>query len=282
MAAEEQRLNEMHRKDSPDKKMEIMNSTEEGVPKEEALDGEPSFEGQLEVIESNTRENQQAIIKLSEAISSNREKLAAIRKELGMPAAEEDSHDVVAKQAQLEQLQENQQVLEEQKEELIRKQERDRLIREEKQRIFQGKISGLFEELRNIDPQDLESLFATGMTRNGQQMESRAMGRAVDPETAKSLTQAFKEGISLLPELIKQLPDLLKQFDEELTKQAEEQVDQKIEEAKKQKEEEDQSAESPETEEGEKGLAEEGDLDDSKKTEESKPGAIIDNTPGNQ
>ena len=138
-----------------------------------------------------------------------------------------------------------QEALEKQKEELISQQEKERLIREEKEKILQEKLDELFKEFEALNPRDFESIFKSGKTREGRNVESPSMGE-LDPEIAKSLAKAFKEGIKLLPKILETLPELLKKFDEDLIKEATERVEQKLEEEKQKMEEEQKKGEKPE------------------------------------
>ena len=135
----------------------------------------------------------------------------------------------------LEKLQAEQKALEKQKEKLISQQKKERLIREEKEKILQEKLDELFKGFEALTPRDFESIFKSGRTREGRNVESASMGE-LDPEVAQSLAKAFKEGIKLLPKILEALPELLKKFDEDLTKEATERVEQKLEEEKKMEE----------------------------------------------
>lgn len=109
----------------------------------------------------------------------------------------------------------------------ISKEERERLIEEEKQKIWQEKIDHLFEEFKDLAKTDLESILRTGRMENGSTYESKSMG-ALKPETAQGFAQAFEQGMRLATEILKNLPDIINEFDEELTKEAEERVDKRI------------------------------------------------------
>lgn len=210
-------------------------NTEMVAKEEDSKPDEQPLEEQLEIIEKETEANQQEVVKLTESIAKNKAQLAAIRKELGLPDVEENSQDATAKEGKLEQLREKHEAIERQKEELISKQEREGLIKKEKEKILQERVNVLFSEFEDMAPEERESVRATGKKRTGEQMESHAMGGVIESETAMTLAEAFKEGVRLLPGLIKKMPELLQQLhqiNEELTKQAEERVDKKIEEKK--------------------------------------------------
>ena len=105
-------------------------------------------------------------------------------------------------------------------------------MEEEKEKILQEKLDEIFKEFEAFTSRDLQSIFKSGKTRGGKNIESSSMGE-LDPEIAKSLAKAFKEGIKLLPQILELLPDLLKKFDKDLTKEAKERLEKKMEEDKK-------------------------------------------------
>lgn len=227
---------------NPDKKPEPELAPEglDGLNLEKGLEKpEISPEEQVENLKEETEARQEEIIKLTESVEGTKVKINEARESLGLPPTEEDPPSVSSDKEKLEKLQAEKEGLEKQSEELISKREKERLIREEKEKILQEKIDGLFKEFESLNPQDFESIFKTGKNKEGGKMESGAMG-ALDPETAKSLASAFKEGIKFLPKILESLPELLKKFDEDLDKEAEERVNKKLEEEKKKIEEEEQ------------------------------------------
>jgi len=139
------------------------------------------------------------------------------------------------------------------KEEERLEQEREKMIREEKEKILQEKLDELFKEFEALSSRDFGSILRSGKTREGRNVESSSMGE-LNPEIAKSLAGAFKDGVKLLPKIIEALPDLLEKFDEDLTREATERVDKKLEEEKQKKEgkpEESKPEEQPKASEGE-------------------------------
>lgn len=223
-----------------EKKQEIELTPEEleklKVEEQEIEHRELSPEEQLKNLESEHEIRQQEISQLTESVKGTKAKLSEAREKLGLAPIEEESQSVLSDKERIEKLQSEQEVLEEQKEELINQQEKEHLIREEKEKILQEKLDELFKEFDALDPRDFESIFKSGKTREGRNVESLSMGE-IDPEVAKSLAKVFKEGIKLLPKILEALPELLKKFDEELTKEATERVEQKLEEEKKKMEE---------------------------------------------
>jgi len=209
-------------------------------------------EEQLKNLENKIEVRQQEITELTESIEGTKAKLNEVREKFGLPPSEEQPPSVLSDKEKLAKLQAEQEALEKQKEELIDQQEKERLIREEKEKILQEKLDELFKEFETLAPRELESIVRSGKTREGRNVESSSMGK-LDPEIAKSLAKAFKEGIKLLPKVLEVAPELLKKFDEDLTKEATERVEQKLKEKKQnmeEKPEEPKSEEKPEIPEG--------------------------------
>jgi len=176
---------------------------------------------------------QQKMTRLTESIEGTKAKVNEAREKLGLPPDEEEPPSTFSEKDKLEKLKAEQEALEKQKEELISQQEKEQLIREEKEKILQEKLDELFKEFEALNPRDFESIFKSGKTREGGNVESKSMG-SLDPEIAQSLAKTFREGIKLLPKILEALPELLKKFDEDLMKEATECVDKKLE-AEKQK-----------------------------------------------
>jgi hypothetical protein len=209
----------------------------EGGQEQVAEKPELSPEEQLKNLESEAEAKQAEMTRLSESIEGTKSALNAAREKLGLPLIEEDPPSVFSEKDKLEKLRAEQEGLDKQKEELVSQQEKERLIREEKEKILQEKLDGLFKEFEGLNPRDFESIFKSGKTPEGRNVESKSMG-SLEPEVAQSLAKAFKEGIKLLPKIFEALPELLKEFDEDLTKEATERVDKKLEEEKQKLEEE--------------------------------------------
>ena len=214
---------------------------------QEAEKPELSPEEQIKNLEGEAEARQQEITRLNESVEGTKTKLNEAREKLGLPPTEEDPPSVSSEKNRLEKLQAEQEALEKQKEELISQQEKERLIREEKEKILQEKLDEVFKEFEGLNPRDFESIFKSGKTPEGWNVESKSMG-SLEPEVAQSLAKAFKEGIKLLPKILEALPELLKKFDEDLTKEATERVNKKLEE-EKQKMEEGEKTEEPKPEE---------------------------------
>lgn len=206
---------------------------------------ELSPEEQLKNLEDEMEARQQEMTKLTESIEGTKAKMNEARERLGLPPTDEEPPSTFSAKDRLKKLKAEQEALKKQKEELISQQEKERLIREEKEKILQEKLDELFKEFEALDPRDFESIFKSGKTREGRNVESPTMGE-LDPEIAKSLAKAFKEGIKLLPKILEALPKLSKKFDEDLTKEATERVDKKLEEEKQKMEEEQEKEEKPE------------------------------------
>ncbi len=211
----------------------------EKLKAEEGKEEKPELspEEQLKNLEDDIEARQKEITRLTESIEGTKAKLNEAREKLGLPPTEEDPPSVLSEKERLEKLQAEQGTLEKQKEEFVSQQEKERLIREEKEKILQEKLDELFKEFEALNPRDFESIFKSGKTREGRNVESPSMGE-LDPEVAKSLAKAFKEGIKLLSKILEALPELLKKFDEDLTKEATERVEQKLEEEKQKMEKE--------------------------------------------
>jgi len=217
---------------------------EEGQ-EQEAEKLELSPEDQLKNLESEATAKQEEMTRLSESIEGTKSALNAAREKLGLPPSEEDPPSVFSEKDKLEKLKAEREGLEKQKEELVSQQEKERLIREEKEKILQEKLDEVFKEFEGLNLRDFESIFKSGKTSEGRNVESKSMG-SLDPEVAQSLAKAFKEGIKLLPKILEALPELLKKFDEDLTKEATERVDKKLKEEKQKMEEEQKKEEKPE------------------------------------
>ncbi len=192
---------------------------------------ELSPEKQLTNLEEEAEARQQEITRLTESVERTKTKVNEMRKELGLPPNKEDPPSVFSETDKLKKLQAEQEALEKQREELVSQEEREQLITEEKESILQEKLDELFNEFESLNTLDFESIFANGKTREGRNVESLSLGE-LDPEVAKSLAKAFKEGIKLLPKILETLPELLKAFNEDLTKEATERVEQKVAEEK--------------------------------------------------
>lgn len=226
------------------KKLEAKTEAEEGQ-EQEVKKLELSPEEQIKNLDSELRDQQQETIRLTKLVKETKAKLNEALKELGLSPVEKDPPSISSEKNKLKDLQEKQEALEKQKEKLISQQEKERLIQEEKEKILQKKFDELFKEFEALNPNDFESIFKSGKTREGGKVESSSMGE-LDPEIAKSLAKTFKEGIKLLPKILEALPELLKKFDEDLTKEATERVDKKLEEEKQKMGEEQKKEESPE------------------------------------
>lgn len=219
------------------KDMEEWQERQKGEEKPEVEKPELTPEEQLKNLEGEAAGKQEEMTRLSESIEGTKSALNAAREKLGLPPTEEDPPSISGSKDKLEKLKAEQEGLEKQKEELISQQEKERLIREEKEKILQEKLDEVFKEFEGLNPRDFESIFKSGKTPEGRNVESKSMG-SLDPEVAQSLAKAFKEGIKLLPKILEALPELLKKFDEDLTKEATERVDKKLEEEKQKIEEE--------------------------------------------
>ncbi len=218
--------------------------TEEGQ-EQEPEKPELSPEERLKNLEDEMESQRQEMTRLTESIEGTKSKLNEAREKLGLPPTEEEPPSTFSEKDKLEKLKAEQEALEKQKEELVSQQKRERLIREEKEKILQEKLDELFEEFEGLNPRDFESIFKSGKTPEGRNVESKSMG-SLNPEMAQSLAKTFKEGIRLLPKILEALPDLLKKFDEDLTKEATKRVDKKLEEEKAKMEEEQEKEEKPE------------------------------------
>jgi len=203
----------------------------------ETRESESSPEQPLTTPEEEGKARQQEITRLTESVTSAKAKVDEIREALGLPPAKEDPPSVFSEKERLEKLLAEQEVLEKQGEELISQEERERLIRAEKENILQEKLDEIFKEFESLNASDFESIFESGKTREGRNVESPSLGE-LNPEIAKSLAKAFKEGIKLLPKILETLPELLRAFSEDLTKEASERVERKLKEEKQKMEEE--------------------------------------------
>jgi len=216
----------------------------EGEQGQEAEKPELSPEEQLKNLEDEMESRQQEITRLTESIKGTKSKLNETREKLGLLPTKEEPPSTFSEKDKLKKLKAEQETLEKQKEELVSQQEKERLIREEKEKILQEKLDELFKEFEALNSRDLESIFKSGKTPEGKNVESKSMG-SLNPEMAQSLAKAFKEGIKLLPKILEVLPELLKKFDEDLTKEATERVNKKLEEEKVKMEEEQKKEEKP-------------------------------------
>jgi hypothetical protein len=238
----------MHPENTPNMNNSELNPREVGAELASAQQQErpqSSPEEQLTNPGGEVDARQQEIMRLTESTERTKAKVNKIRKELGLPPTEEDPPSVFSETEKLKKLQTEQELLEKQREELVNQEERERLIREEKENILQERLDELFKEFESLNAIDFESIFANGKTREGRNVESVSQGE-LDPEVAKSLAKAFKEGIKLLPKILETLPELLKAFNEDLTKEATQRVEQKLAEEKQKTEKAEAKEKNPE------------------------------------
>ncbi|MEI7709458.1 MAG: hypothetical protein WCI76_01975 [bacterium] len=187
------------------------------------IDVTPQTPGQkLGDIETKSAQNNSEIGKLAELVQGTKDGLNAVRAKLGLPPTEENPPSVFASEDKLAKLEAEQKVLAEQRAELIR---------QEKEKILQEKLDALFVELKALAAGEFESVLSTGKMVGGQNIISQSMG-SLSPEVAKSFARALKEDVKLLSEILESNPDLLKDFDVELTREAEEKIKKAMEEEK--------------------------------------------------
>ena len=197
---------------------------------------EISTEDRIAEVDAGISSGQEKIDRLIQSTEETKSALNAARANSGMSPTEEDPPSVFGNKESIEKLQSEKEELERQREQLITQQEKERLIKEEREKIIQEKISLLFEEFRALDPLDIESLTISGKTQEGVNFKSSSMGE-FSPESAKSLAEAVKKGLELLPNVLNNLPDFLKKIDAEVTREATERVEKRLEEEKKKLEE---------------------------------------------
>lgn len=200
-----------------------------------------STEEQLKNLDREVEAREQEITRLTESVEGTKTKLNQARESLGLTPIEEDPPSVLSEKDKLEKLKNEQSVLKKQKEELISQQEKEKLIKAEKEKILQEKIDGLFKEFETLQA----SGKFEGVLKGETNFESKSIG-LISPENAKVLAKAFQEGIKLLPKILENLPELLKQFDKELEKEAKERVDKKLEEEKNKLEDNQKKEDKPE------------------------------------
>jgi hypothetical protein len=195
---------------------------------------ELSPEERKENLESSNKANEQKITRLTASIEATRSAVNdarnKVREKLGLEPEilKEDPQSVVADKDRLKKLQDEKVALGKQKEELVSQQEKEKLIKKEKGIILQQKLDELFEEFEALNPRDLENILQSEKTLLGLNVESKSMG-FLSPEVAQPLARAFKEGIKLLPKILEAQPDLLKNFDQQLTEEATKNVEEKLE-----------------------------------------------------
>ena len=197
---------------------------------------ELSQEDQLKNLANQSEIIQRDITVLTASIEQTKIKLNEARKKFGLAPTEEDPPSVSSGNDRLEKLQAEQEAFEKQRKEIISQQERTELITKEKQKILQEKLDGLFEEFRRLNVGELESIVQGGKTQGGLNFESKSIG-SLNPEMAKSLAIAFKEGVKLLSEILRDHPNLLENLDDALTEEATERIDKKIAQEKSRTEE---------------------------------------------
>lgn len=211
----------------------------EAVPSQEAKPEGP--EGKAESPESKPKDRikeieaaeevgQERVAGLETSIDKTTEELNKTRESLGLPPLTEEPHSLSTDKESVKKLEERQEELEQEKETLADEQEKEKLVGKEKEKILQEKIDELFKEFGSMGAKDFESLLGGGKKADGSSMESG--GLRLDPKTAKGLAAAFKEGLKLLPGILKALPGLMKEFDESLTKEAEDRVEKRLKEEK--------------------------------------------------
>jgi len=159
----------------------------------------------------------------------------------------------------------------------VLKQHKEELFAEEKRILMQEKLDEFFKELSQISHWDLNSLLESGKTADNKKFNSESMGQQLDPNMIKSLTKAFKEGIKSLPKIIEILPDILKEFNNNLTEEAEVSVEKKLQE-----EQEKELEEQKKVEQGDELDEEKKDLDSKKPTEQTQTNNSTEVTSGQQ
>lgn len=172
--------------------------------------GDLSREEQVEELDSKITGGQESIDELTELVKSDKAEMNKAREELELPPNEE----TLATEKALEESIANQEKLEAEKRNFEEQQEKERLIQEEKEKILQERVNSLFNQFNNLSSSDFKIILKN---------------EGFDSKTSKSLTKLFKEGIKLLSEIIKNIPEILEKFDEELIDEATKRVEKRLE-----------------------------------------------------
>ncbi|MCK9378786.1 MAG: hypothetical protein M0P97_01415 [Candidatus Moranbacteria bacterium] len=173
---------------------------------------------------------------ISASVEGTNSRLDELREKMGLPVQEDDATSVSIDKETLEKEKEKKGLLEKEKEERIFQQERQRLVEEEKKRIIKEKIEGLFEEFSRFSSQEVQSLSRSGRMLSGGFVESGYLGKLAE-EVSKIFASSFEKGAKTLSDIEENLPELLEQFDEQITAEAEMNVDERLENEKVNKDE---------------------------------------------
>ena len=182
-------------------------------------------EARLEEIRESIAADKEKMSQSQDVEKSTQNELNKLRKEMGLPPLDKLPPSVLAEKDREEKLQRGIEEKDKEKEAIEERARRENFVNNEKNRIFQEKIEELFKEFQKLAPEIMESLASTGKTPEGGMMQSGSMG-SLNPESAKALAGAFKQGIKMIPKILEALPDLIKAFDEALEKEAENRYEQ--------------------------------------------------------
>lgn len=194
-----------------------------------------SSEERLKNTEGKSQANQKEIKRLTELTEKTKGEINDIRKKMGLPPTEEDPPSVSAERDRVKKLEKEQEELEKQKEDIVNEQERERMIREEEAKIWQSATEWLFEDFKSLDKQEFEAILQTGKTQEGKVFKAKSGFDLHEPDTAKIMANAFKNGIKLFSEILDDVKKIKtsEKFANDIREAAESQVNRKINEAKR-------------------------------------------------
>lgn len=112
-------------------------------------------------------------------------------------------------------------------EERLYKEERERRVEIAKKEILQKKIDELFEELKGLLPEDLESLSNTGKTSGGEKFKSSSLGE-LNLKEATTLAKMIFNNEWVMDRILASLPELSEEWNTEIEEEATEKVDKQL------------------------------------------------------
>lgn len=190
----------------------------------------PSPKERIGALDEEVDARKREIEDVTGSINQTQEEINALREKMGLLPTEEESPSLVGDRKYLEGLASKQKSTERKREELRVQAELERLIQEEKKRILQERIEALFESFEALSasrPDDFESLLRFGTLPQGRVFEGQLFDDSLEPSMLQSLAEAFREGVKILPDIIRTIPKILEAFDTQLTEEAKKNIEER-------------------------------------------------------
>ena len=198
-------------KENPDLVEKAESTLEGAVNHGSELMPELSIEQQIDNVDNQVATETQKIKKFTNSIESTRNQITEAREDLfktaGIPvpsAPKEEAPSVLSYEDELEKSKKNLDSLNKQKEELITQKEREDLIKAEKERILQEKLGHLFDEFKNLNESDTESVL-----KGEKNFDSKSFG-PLEKDISQPLAKICCEGAKLVPK--EKMGDILNTF----------------------------------------------------------------------